>query len=115
MIGRNWARRDTKECPAEIRAAPTPPHCPNSLPSGGKNGEVYEYPKRHSWIGVYEKASNELVASSDELRTVAVRTRAIQRLVEEEYPVHAEDLERLSPHAKQHLKQFGKCPSDFSP
>ncbi len=47
------------------------------------------------------------------LQTLAGQTQVIRQLVEEGYPVHAEDLERLSPYATQHLKRFGKYPEDF--
>jgi hypothetical protein len=36
-----------------------------------------------------------------------------RRHVEEGYPVRADDLERLSPYATQHLKRFGKYPEHF--
>jgi hypothetical protein len=53
----------------------------------------------------YKKAVhyNELVANAVMLQTVADQTQVIRQLVEEGYPVRAEDLERLSPYATQHL------------
>jgi hypothetical protein len=47
------------------------------------------------------------------LQTVADLTQVIRQLVEEGYPVRAEDLERLSPYATQHLKRFGTNPDEF--
>lgn len=64
----------------------------------------------------YEKGVhyNELVANAVMLQTVADQTRAVRQLIEEGYPVRAEDLERLSPYATQHLKRFGMYPTDFA-
>jgi hypothetical protein len=49
----------------------------------------------------YEKAVhyNELVANTVMLQTVADQTHVIRQLIDEGYPVRAEDLERLSPYA----------------
>jgi TnpA family transposase len=65
----------------------------------------------------YEKAVhyNELVANAVMLQTVADQTQVIRQLIEEGYPVRAEDLERLSSYATQHLKRFGQYPNAFAP
>jgi hypothetical protein len=65
----------------------------------------------------YEKAVhyNELVANAVMLQTVADQTQVIRQLIEEGYPVRAEDLERLSPYVTQHLKRLGQYPNDFAP
>ena len=99
-------------------------------PGGSPQNKVEAFHRFSKWLlfggqGVlrsndpaeYEKAVhyNELVANAVMLQTVADQTQVIRQLVEEGYPVRAEDLERLSPYATQHLKRFGRYPDDFGP
>ncbi len=99
-------------------------------PGGSPQNKVEAFHRFSKWLlfggqGVlrsndpaeYEKAVhyNELVANAVMLQTVADQTQVIRQLVEEGYPVRAEDLERLRPYATQHLKRFGRYPDDFGP
>jgi TnpA family transposase len=99
-------------------------------PGGSPQNKVEAFHRFSKWLlfggqGVlrsndpveYEKAVhyNELVANAVMLQTVADQTQAVRQLIEEGYPVRAEDLERLSPYATQHLKRFGQYASDFIP
>ena len=97
-------------------------------PGGSPQNKVEAFHRFSKWLlfggqGVlrsndpaeYEKAVhyNELVANAVMLQTVADQTQAIRQLIDEGYPVRAEDLERLSPYVTQHLKRFGQYPSEF--
>lgn len=99
-------------------------------PGGSPQNKVEAFHRFSKWLlfggqGVlrsndpaeYEKAVhyNELVANAVMLQTVADQTQAVHQLIEEGYPVRAQDLERLSPYATQHLKRFGTYPDDFAP
>ena len=98
-------------------------------PGGSPQNKVEAFHRFSKWLlfggqGVmrsndpadYEKIVhyNELVANAVMLQTVADQTQVIRQLIEEGYPVRAEDLQRLSPYATQHLKRFGEYRRDLS-